>query len=84
VTATLSGVGPGELLPQLLPEDVRLCELRLTAATLPAASGVHPKVAAQRLGHADERLTLAIYTHVIEGQQVEAAERLEALLSDRP
>ena len=33
------------------------------------ASGVHPKIASERLGHATVGLTLDTYSHVIPGMQ---------------
>lgn len=54
--------------------------LRHTSATLMLDSGVHPKVAAERLGHADPSLFLALYSHVTPTMQREAAEKLGAAL----
>ena len=42
---------------------------------------MHPKVVAERLGHASIRLTLDIYSHVLPGMGKDAADRLDALLS---
>jgi integrase len=50
--------------------------LRHTSATLMLASGVAPKVAAERLGHADATLFLNLYSHVTPTMQREAAERI--------
>jgi integrase len=66
-----------------LPEDFTLYGIRHTAATLLAASGVSPKVAQERLGHASANLTLDVYGHVLDGQQEEATARVDALLSGR-
>jgi integrase len=44
------------------------------------AEGVHPKVAAERLGHATTRQTLDTYSHVLPGMQEEATRKLEAVL----
>ena len=51
--------------------------LRHTSATLMLASGVPPKVAAERLGHADASLFMNIYSHVTQTMQREAATRTE-------
>lgn len=51
-------------------------DLRHGTASLLAALGVHPKVAADILGHTTERMTLGTYTHVTSDQQREAMERL--------
>ncbi|HUP76809.1 MAG TPA: tyrosine-type recombinase/integrase [Acidimicrobiales bacterium] len=54
--------------------------LRHTSATLMLASGVAPKVAAERLGHADATLFSNLYSHVTPTMQREAAERIGAAL----
>jgi len=54
--------------------------LRHTSATLMLASGVPPKVAAERLGHADPTLFTNLYSHVTPTMQREAAERIGSLL----
>ena len=45
------------------------------------ASGVHPKIASERLGHATVGLTLDTYSHVIPGMQEDAVARLDAALA---
>ena len=58
--------------------------LRHTSATLMLASGVPPKVAAERLGHADTTLFSNLYSHVTPTMQREAAERIgDALFADQ-
>jgi len=47
--------------------------LRHTHATLLMKHGVHPKVASERLGHADITITLQTYSHVLPQMQQEAA-----------
>lgn len=47
--------------------------LRHTHATLLMKHGVHPKVASERLGHANITLTLQTYSHVLPQMQEEAA-----------
>jgi len=54
---------------------------RHTWATLALASGVHPKVVQERLGHANIGTTLDRYSHVIEGMDRDAAETVAALIS---
>jgi len=68
-------------------EDLRLPRLsahglRHTSATLMLASGVPPKVAAERLGHADPTLFTNLYSHVTPTMQREAAEKIGAALFD--
>jgi len=51
-------------------------ELRHTFATLQLTIGQQPKVVQEILGHASITQTMNTYSHVIEGMQEEAAERL--------
>ncbi len=50
--------------------------LRHTSATLMLASGIPPKVAAERLGHSDPSLFMNLYSHVTPTMQREAADKL--------
>ncbi|HWG75147.1 MAG TPA: site-specific integrase, partial [Acidimicrobiales bacterium] len=50
--------------------------LRHTCATLMLANGVPPKVAAERLGHADPTLFTNLYSHVTPTMQREAADKI--------
>ncbi|MGD0256069.1 MAG: site-specific integrase [Acidimicrobiales bacterium] len=54
--------------------------LRHTAATLMLASGVPPKVAAERLGHANSVLFSNLYAHVTPSMQRDAAEAVGRVL----
>ena len=54
--------------------------LRHTSATLMLANGVPPKVAAERLGHADPTLFMNLYSHVTPSMQQEAAARISGAL----
>jgi integrase len=54
--------------------------LRHTSATLMLASGVPPKVAAERLGHADPTLFTNLYSHVTPTMQREAADKIGQIL----
>jgi integrase len=57
--------------------------LRHTSATLMLDSGVPPKVAAERLGHADPTLFTNLYSHVTPTMQRDAADKLgRALFGD--
>jgi len=57
--------------------------LRHTSATLMLASGVAPKIAAERLGHADATLFSNLYSHVTPTMQRDAAEQVgNALFGD--
>jgi integrase len=54
--------------------------LRHTCATLMLANGVPPKVAAERLGHADPTLFTNLYSHVTPTMQREAAAKIGVAL----
>ena len=62
-----------------LPQ-MRLYDLRHTAATLALAAGVPAKVVSEQLGHASSAFTLDVYAHVLPHMQSEAAMRVAALL----
>jgi integrase len=49
-------------------------QLRHTHATILMLAGVHPKVVAERLGHADISVTLRTYSHVLPEMEAQAAE----------
>jgi integrase len=57
---------------------VRFHDLRHSHATQLLASGVHPKVAMERLGHSTITTTLDLYSHVSDTMQVDAAAKLDA------
>jgi integrase len=59
---------------------IRFHDLRHAHATHLLASGVHPKIASERLGHSRVGITLDLYSHVMPGMQEEAAARLDAAL----
>lgn len=59
---------------------VRFHDLRHSHATQLLASGVHPKIASERLGHASVGITLDLYSHVTETMQNEAAVRLDSAM----
>jgi integrase len=54
--------------------------LRHTSATLMLANGVPPKVAAERLGHADPTLFMNLYSHVTPTMQRDAATAIGSAL----
>jgi integrase len=66
---------------------IRFHDLRHAHATHLLASGVHPKVASERLGHSKVGITLDLYSHVLPNMQAEAAavvdEALQAALNKR-
>jgi integrase len=58
----------------------RLHDLRHTHATHLLSSGIHPKVASERLGHSKVGITLDLYSHVMPGMQEDAAAKVDAAL----
>lgn len=59
---------------------VRFHDLRHSHATHLLASGVHPKVASERLGHSKVGITLDLYSHVMPGMQEDDAARVDDAL----
>ncbi|MEZ5780178.1 MAG: tyrosine-type recombinase/integrase [Rhizobiaceae bacterium] len=56
---------------------IRFHDLRHAHATHLLASGVHPKVASERLGHSRVGVTLDLYSHVLPGMQEDAVSRVD-------
>lgn len=48
--------------------------------TPPTCSGVHPKIASERLGHSKVGITLDLYSHVLPGMQEDAAALVDGAL----
>lgn len=61
---------------------LRFHDLRHVQATLLARAGVHPRVAMERLGHANFSTSMEVYTHITVGDQAPAADAVERLLAD--
>lgn len=59
---------------------IRFHDLRHTHATHMLESGIHPKVAQERLGHSTIAITLDLYSHVMPGMQEDAAGRVDAVI----
>lgn len=59
---------------------VRFHDLRHAHATHLLASGVHPKIASERLGHSKVGITLDLYSHVMPGMQADAAAKVDDAL----
>jgi integrase len=56
---------------------IRFHDLRHAHATHLLSSGVHPKIASERLGHSKVGITLDLYSHVLPGMQEDAAARVD-------
>lgn len=59
---------------------IRFHDLRHTHATLLLKQGVHPKIVSERLGHADTRMTLDRYSHLLPNMQKETAQKFGEML----
>lgn len=66
-------------LPVCAPR-IRFHDLRHTAATLLLEAVLHPRVVAERLGHATSALVMNTYGHVTERMQEEATAVLDRVL----
>lgn len=58
---------------------MRYYDLRHSAASLMAARGVPARLAMEILGHSDIRLTLNVYTHVLDESKRQAADAMDRL-----
>jgi integrase len=67
---------------------IRLHDLRHTHATAMLGSGVHPKIASERLGHSSIAITLDLYSHVLPNMQADAIQAMDndlrAAISKQP
>jgi integrase len=61
-------------------QPIRLHDLRHGWASMALASGLHPKVVQERLGHATISITLDVYSHVTAGLHSDAAEQVAGLI----
>jgi integrase len=61
--------------------DIRFHDLRHTAASLMLNNNIPPIVVSRRLGHAKASITLDIYGHLIPSMQIEAAEKIDELIT---
>lgn len=79
ISRSLARRSEGHGLPRLTAHG-----LRHSSATLMLANGVPPKVAAERLGHADATLFSNLYSHVTPTMQKDAAARIGQALLGKP
>lgn len=59
---------------------IRFHDLRHTHASHLLASGVHPKIASERLGHSKVGITLDTYSHALPTMQGEAVALVDGVL----
>lgn len=60
--------------------EIRFHDLRHACASLLLSQGVRVDLVSQMLGHSSPAITLAIYAHLMPGDQDEAARRMDAIL----
>ena len=70
--------------PDLLPEELRLYDLRHTAASLMIRQGASVKAVHKQLGHATASITLDTYGHLFPDELDALADRLEDTRADGP
>lgn len=58
--------------------------LRHSAATLLLVRNAHPKIVSERLGHSTTRVTMEVYSHVLQGMQQGATDALDDLIYGAP
>ena len=59
---------------------IRFHDLRHTHATAMLASGIHPKIAQERLGHSTIAITMDLYSHVMPNMQADAVATMDDAL----
>jgi len=61
--------------------NIRLHDLRHTAATMLVHAGLNVRAIASRLGHANPNVTLSVYSHTLQSADKEAANMMENLIN---
>jgi integrase len=68
------------LLERAKIEGLQIRDLRRSSASIGAAAGIGPRAMADRLGHATTRMTMEVYTQVMQGMEAAAAAAIDAAL----
>ena len=65
-----------------LPEDLRIHDLRHTAASLPISHNVHPRIVQEHLGHSSIAITMDRYGHLYPEDRLPVAKVLDSVYSE--
>ena len=63
--------------------DIRLHDMRHTAATMLINAGLNVRAVASRLGHANPNVTLTVYSHALKSADRQAADIMENLIAKK-
>lgn len=77
---SITGKQFNRLLEKAGVPKIRFHDLRHTHASWMLLNGEHPKVVQGRLGHSSITVTMDLYSHLMEGQDRDAVERIDSLL----
>lgn len=66
-----------------LPVSLRVYDLRHGFASLAMAAGAHVKAISDRLGHSSMKMTLDVYSHVLEPVERDATQKTEEAVFGR-
>jgi integrase len=64
-----------------LPLDLRIHDLRHSAATIFLSMGIHPKIVQELLGHSQISITMDTYSHVMPSMQQEAMDKWDTVFT---
>jgi integrase len=64
-----------------LPLELRIHDLRHSAATIFLSMGIHPKIVQELLGHSQISMTMDTYSHVMPSMQQEAMDKWDTLFT---
>lgn len=70
-----------QVLEKLELPSMRFHDLRHSAATLLLATGTHPRLVMELLGHSQISITMNRYSHVLDSMAAETADRMDAVFA---